>query len=119
MQKLSVPTARLLRNLLWEHGKDWGREAWMARLENAPRIQFKVDENGYSHAETGDDGLGDIPWRLRNALLAALHAELAYLMTIFSDPEMGEDEVADAGNDATRVYGLISFVEDLPFSEAE
>lgn len=114
MDKLSAPTAHELRRVLWEHGRDIAREAWLARLENAPRAEFDKAPEGYYVGRVEDDGLGPVSRVLKMALLAALHAEVAQHLLVLADPSTSEDDAADAGNDATWFRGYIKWVEEWP-----
>lgn len=114
MNKLSTPTARELRRVLWEHGRDIAREAWLARLENAPRAEFDKAPEGHYVGRVEDDGLGPISHVLKMALLAALHAEVAQHLLVLADPNVSEDDEADAANDATWFADYIKWVETWP-----
>lgn len=110
MNRLSHPTARHLRHIVFQYGRDWQRDLWMKHLEDAPRYEPDPKLNPCPAPDPWpDDAQGPMPGDLRVALLECLHLEAVNLLSQLG-PGAIEDDAADAGNDYAYVHGLIEWL---------
>lgn len=83
-------------------------------MEDAPRAEAERMPEGYYVTKKEDDGLGDVSWELKTALLSALHMEMGRFLLIVGNPDTSEDDGADAANDAANISSYIKWVGEWP-----